>query len=685
MRLSYIETSGFRGFRDIFRLDFSPAFTVIHGRNGVGKSTVCDAIEFALSGTIDKYRVDKTARESLSDYFWWRPGSSNQDCYVSLGVRFEDGQESRITRFRDGKTDADGKAALRKLLEQSSIDDTDAMRQLVKTTIIRDEWIAEHSLDLSEYERFRFVSATLGSIDIGTFLACIDESVKRLQSLRDASRRELHAFSQKILQEQAEVARLKTEASKGSLADASQTLARTLGLSSETLQTSGDNLQSAILQRRARLQEVMTISVRIKRHIENEAAFKDGKEAKTFSDLRTYLSGAVAAGNEIASRVEELRKLVEGPDVPISTGSQDLLAKLAELGAQIGLQNGHCPLCRSSVDEATFLDSLRLLSANVTKTEAIATKNRSDLAAVVTAMNRNLAQRRQLESNIKDMEALFDQRAAEGRALRQQSLELGLNLGEPVNLERLDEEVDTLSRELASIESAAAVVDASRLSGRLAEMQTDIEATRKHSQRADSDAQRYSRGLSALAEFRKAILRTNHEILDERLAAISPLLDELYRRLRPHMEWHTIHYEVRGDIRRFLNLFVGEDLNPQFIFSSGQRRATGLAFLLAVHLARGWGLKSLVLDDPVQHIDDYRAMNLVEVLAAMSREGRQIICAVEDAQLAKLLARRLRTSVRVPGTIVHLGTDDDNNPAVTLEPVFASTTRTLANVASGAG
>jgi hypothetical protein len=37
-------------------------------------------------------------------------------------------------------------------------------------------------------------------------------------------------------------------------------------------------------------------------------------------------------------------------------------------------------------------------------------------------------------------------------------------------------------------------------------------------------------------------------------------------------------------VRRFLKLEVGSELNPQFIFSSGQRRATGLAFVLSVNL-----------------------------------------------------------------------------------------------------
>src|SRR5882757_3107124 len=97
--------------------------------------------------------------------------------------------------------------------------------------------------------------------------------------------------------------------------------------------------------------------------------------------------------------------------------------------------------------------------------------------------------------------------------------------------------------------------------------------------------------------------------------------------------------------RGSLNFSVGDGCNPQFLFSSGQRRAAGLAFLLAVHLSRPWcRWQSLLLDDPVQHVDDYRALNLVEVLAAIRRSGRQVVVAVEDVALADVLCRRLRSS-----------------------------------------
>ena len=139
-----------------------------------------------------------------------------------------------------------------------------------------------------------------------------------------------------------------------------------------------------------------------------------------------------------------------------------------------------------------------------------------------------------------------------------------------------------------------------------------------------------------------AARRAGSETLDLRLDRVLPLMAELYGRLRPHPVWQDIEYSIRGDLRRFLSLQVGDGLNPQFLFSSGQRRATGLAFLLSINLSLAWSRwRSILLDDPVQHVDDFRTVNLAEVLAQLVANGRQVVVAVEDAALAELLARRM--------------------------------------------
>jgi ABC-type hemin transport system ATPase subunit len=82
--------------------------------------------------------------------------------------------------------------------------------------------------------------------------------------------------------------------------------------------------------------------------------------------------------------------------------------------------------------------------------------------------------------------------------------------------------------------------------------------------------------------------------------------------------------------------------------------------LLSVNVSLAWSRwRSILLDDPVQHVDDYRAVHVAEVCAQLANEGRQIICAVEDAALADLLCRRLPFDRLGEAKRITLGPDAD--------------------------
>ena len=112
--------------------------------------------------------------------------------------------------------------------------------------------------------------------------------------------------------------------------------------------------------------------------------------------------------------------------------------------------------------------------------------------------------------------------------------------------------------------------------------QTEVAQKSARAQERAGFARRAEATASALYD---AARRSAAETLDLRLNRILPLMSELYRQLRPHPFWCDIEYAIRGNVRRFLALQVGDGLNPQFLFSSGQRRATGMAFLLSINLS----------------------------------------------------------------------------------------------------
>jgi DNA repair exonuclease SbcCD ATPase subunit len=201
-------------------------------------------------------------------------------------------------------------------------------------------------------------------------------------------------------------------------------------------------------------------------------------------------------------------------------------------------------------------------------------------------------------------------------------------------------------QEVVQLERALLILESSGAMDRVRILETRIASLRGAVDQESANLSAAEKAFEAARQIDTSAKTVANEILAEHFDTVMPLLKELYRRLRPHSEWKEIQVEFGGRVRASLNFSVEGGRNPQFLFSSGQRRAAGLAFLLAIHLSRRWcRWQSLILDDPVQHIDDYRALNLVEVLSAIRRTGHQVIVAVEDGALADVLCRRLRASL----------------------------------------
>jgi len=95
MRISYIELRNYRRFREL-KLQFPDGIVGILGLNGAGKSTIIEAVAWALFGNVEE--VVRTSREGLR-----RAGAAQTDV-CSATLEFElGGMEYRISREMGGK------------------------------------------------------------------------------------------------------------------------------------------------------------------------------------------------------------------------------------------------------------------------------------------------------------------------------------------------------------------------------------------------------------------------------------------------------------------------------------------------------------------------------------------------------------------------------------------------------
>lgn len=655
MRIAYVQVRGFRGFRSLTRVDIPAGFAVIVGSNGAGKSTVCDAIEFAFTGTIRGSSDHHEKGESIHDYLWWRGAKPAEDNHVEVGLVTADGAVVTIRRSATEVTVTPA-ASVESLLVNPGSALEQPLSQLCRTTILRDEEITRLSVDLRETDRFEFVRAALGTADFRS----ADEKAKRVNELlrrhQESSRRDYELQRDRIAQLTTRLSQARTQAAGvAGLPEAETALRRYLqeqSLEVTDLATrsqralAGDRQRIDGLRRAyARMSEVTSRLARVQTS-EHLAAIEDLESKRDAADA--LASTAKTEGTQISARLLEAE--TQSPRF-LS------LAQLLEHGQRLGLDHGKCPLCgtlQTPEQFAAHLDHVRAAvdAADVTLTSL--SKASADATQRVIDATRQAERLRAELAKLKGSEAAV---RTDFMTVRDELKGLGVTTGDDPaeGLKEIEVRVEVMQTAVAEAEAALAIIAASQAAGQVVELEREAAAVRERLATAERLLSEVTRAQGHVREASHTIKRVQGELVDEQLAALSPLLVELYERLRPHVDWLKVRYSLRGDVRRMLSLEVGSGLNPNFVFSSGQRRAAGLAFLIAIFLSRSWcKLRTLVLDDPVQHVDDYRALHLTEVLTAVRRAGHQVICTVEDRALADLLARRLRSDFEDRGAVIQL-------------------------------
>lgn len=665
--LAGLEAAGFRGIRGSLQMAIADGFTIVCGRNGSGKSTLIDAVEFALTGRISRPALASEGGEDINNYVWWRGSGEVHDRFVRL--TFRDGQDRRTTLIRRPSglsieaTSADGErlqvdtSELRSLFADDSAPGDQVLERLCATTIIRDEQITELSVDAPERDRFSLVRDTLGS----TRLPAIEERIKGAKQILDSRIRRLETEYDRT---RADLNRLLSQISdaRSALAEepdadlARRDLATAMGESSEA------DIEDLLRRARRRLADLRDGSAVIARILPKLSEI-DGQRSGILTDEHqaraVELEVAVRQSTATAAAATQSREEGERTAAQFEAGQPTLraLAELVQHGRSVGLEDGRCPLCGSEVSAETFEAHIESVRERIARQSAGLTGALEKREAAIAEERNALAARRIAEDLLRNHRRRADDLERERNDLSQEIRGIGvLDLPQELTPGSLEETLGRVRTQLRLLEVALARIEASAAYDRLIQEERTLAQVREKLTEIERSLEGARKAANYQDQASRTVRRVAGELVDERLAQLEPLLLELYGRLRPHVQWSSVGYKVRGDVMRFLRLTVGEsELNPRFMFSSGQRRALGLAFLLSVHLATTWSRwNTLVLDDPMQHVDDYRALHLAEVLAAIRKGGRQVICAVEDESLADLLARRLATSEDEDGAMVQM-------------------------------
>lgn len=594
--LKQIRVQGFRGIGPESQLDFRPApgLTVVAGRNGSGKSSFAEALEFALLGTTARWQE---RRGSAWDGAW-RNLHDGDPASIEVTLAEEHVGPTKISvawtadASRDDHTTHLQRAGEKREAGVSSLG-WDGPLAAYRPLLTYDELGAVLTSEPSKlYDK---LASVLG-------LEQLAEAVKRLE-----------AYARQL------------GAPEKDAADRKRAVVQALE------QLDDDRAASALALLRKRDQDVAALRA-------IATGVGDGSGRQPDDAARAVLRLSLPAAAEIEAVSNALRTATERAALAGDTATSALELRMELLDAALRVHahqgDGPCPVCvtgrldrdwaertRTEVRDAeAALSGLKAASAELRAARATA----EGLAAPVPPAFERLA----TDADLGELAQLARQLWAEWAHAPEGNLDLAEHLAANHPLAR--EALTELQR------AAQRVVDArdDSWSAVATQLSAYLDAQERWSaQKADATSAK--RAVKWLKDH-------DSELKNERLEPIAEQAKEIWSYLRQESNVEIARLKLDGsNTRRHVVIEASvddADATGLTVLSQGELHALALALFLPRATLPESPFRFVVLDDPVQAMDPAKVDGLVRVLAKIA-EQRQVIVFSHDNRFADAVRR----------------------------------------------
>lgn len=695
--ISRLRIEAFRGFRDVREFDLSASAVVVTGPNGTGKTSFFDALQWVLLGKIERLeslRARKNVEHIVSQYRSGRKAVVEIDLELTAGTvsirRSGDQSGSTLELFRAGLPPVYGDQAERELHRLLLSSNGLTLEDALTTSGLMQQDVLRSVLEARPAERFKQLSTILGLGRLEAFeeatKAASAESVEREKRARE----ELAKASEKV-----QWASTQIEIARARLVSRPQIDAVRAEVFERLARTPRDVVlgkEHFSLDQPEQVREVAAFYARRADEVEVLGGMAD--RLRDYANIDIPAEGALEL---LAESVEQATVNLHAAEQTRARAQSQLnsarktAADVAKLAASaIPMLSDKCPVCSQTIDASHVEQDLlakaeasgTLLELEMVFTEShnvwveAGEKRKATEAALSDGQRRERVAREaaDLRSSMStaalelyapdtpvylDLAHLGDDSTAIAESARDAVVYLrSARQALHEFLEVFDRQAEQSSLERAQAEFAG-------LQGEYAHLEVQFETA---SERA--------RKLKGLA---KATVEARVEVTDRRLRSLQPLVADIYHRLDPHPAFKTVDFELDTYYRRgttsprVVDSVADVSADPLLVLSTSQANIVALSYFLAMSLSmRSEGLPFLLLDDPVQSMDDVNVLGFADLCRHL-REDRQLIVSTHERRLSGLLERKL--APRQPGEttrIIRFTGWDRSGPSVDEKVVHGS-------------
>ncbi|MFN6549537.1 AAA family ATPase [Mycolicibacterium septicum] len=621
--LRSITVSGFRGIGERAPLEVNPycGITVISGRNGSGKSSFAEALEYALTGTSYRWEAKKGQQWQAS----WRNLHAGEPAFIKIDFAMEPDDDRTGTTATIGVDWSPGC----KLNEAQRWSQIKGQQQAPISALGWEQPLRTHR-PLMSYDELGglFEEGQSALYDALNVLLGLDEVTAAEARLKDAEK-SLGVARKAANDGRTQLIRILDESSDQRAADVKKLIGRRpYDLDAVTATTLGAKTDQAAAIARLRTIAGLEIPGTVR-------AAEIANELRTAIDAQANASGA--ADDALLARANLLR---------------DALNMHAHAG------DGSCPVCETGTLDAAWRAAAE---PRLAKADADAAAHRR-----VTARLRQA--RTTAERFVDDVEAVSPVEGVQLAALSDFTAALDKARAVPANLADLPAHVETATAELATAADLLrreASECADELEDAWAPTARAISAWVERETEARNDDARLQRVQTAVTW-----LRTCGDTLRERrMAPMVQQAGELWGRMRHESNVDIGNISLAGAAKR-RHVVVdgavdGVSTGALSVMSQGELHALALAMFIprATNLASPF--RFLVLDDPIQAMDPAKIAGFLDVLVELSKTRQVIVFSHDDRLPAAIRARsvpaQLLVVTREQGSVVVV--DENDLPA----------------------